>query len=270
MDETLYREFFELEEHYWWSVGTRRLFARLIAPFAAAGAGRVVDVGCGTGITLLSFPYPAALLCGCDFSPLALDFSRRRGLRSLLRSDATRLPFRSDSVDLVLALDVIEHLDDDAAAVAEIARVTRRGGHVLVHVPAFSILWSDKDDLNHHRRRYRRAELQRLIERAGLRVRTLAYVNAWVFPIALARALLQRRSRTASAPAPSAQALDSIFRIPPALNRLLLGVMGLEARLLRVLPFGMSLVCLAEKPADSAGPISRTHRGGRSGRRETQ
>lgn len=250
MDDALYREFYELEEHYWWSVGTRRLFTRLIAPFAAAGVGRVVDVGCGTGITLLEFPYPAVLLCGCDFSPLALAFSRQRGVRSLLRSDATRLPFRTESVDLVLALDVIEHLDDDARAVEEIARVTRRGGHVLVHVPAFPILWSDKDDLNHHRRRYRRAELERLIERTGLRVQTLAYVNATLFPVAWARALVQRWRRPAHAPPPSAGALDALYRIPPALNRLLLGVMRLEARLIHVLPFGMSLVCLAEKPVE--------------------
>jgi SAM-dependent methyltransferase len=217
----------------------------LLAPSAAGGVGRVIDVGCGTGLTLREFTPPARQLVGCDFSPQALGLSRPRGLRDLLRADATRLPFRSDSADLVMALDVIEHLDDDAAALAEIARITRPGGRVLVHVPAFPMLWTDKDDLNHHRRRYRRAELDAVVANAGLCVHTLAYVNAAVFPLALARALVQRRQRRASAP--SAAALDPLYNLPDALNRLLLAVMGLERRVQRWLPFGMSLVCLAEK-----------------------
>jgi SAM-dependent methyltransferase len=250
MDPQLYHEFYEIEEHFWWSVGTRRTFAQLLGRVAAAKPGVVVDVGCGTGIMLRELALPGRLRCGCDASPIALGLARQRGLADLLRCDATRLPLASGSADLVLALDVIEHLDDDAAALRELARIARPGGHVLVHVPAFPILWTDKDALNHHRRRYRRRQLAALVERAGLAIRHLSYLNAFPFPAALARAGLQAlagRGRTAVPP--STAVVERLYRPPWALNQLLLAMLTLEGWVGPLLPFGMSLVCVAEKPA---------------------
>ena len=121
-------------------------------------------------------------------------------------------------------------------------------------MPAFPILWTDKDDLNHHRRRYRRAELGALIEGAGLRVQRS--------PMSTPR-LPGRRSprrcaaprRGAVAPPAAARRLDPLYHIPPALNRAVARRDGARsARVLRVLPFGMSLVCLAEKPGGADGP----------------
>jgi len=247
MDQDLYRQFYDIEEHYWWSVGTRRLFFDLLAPLTTAGLDRVLDVGCGTGITLHEFPRRSRLLCGADRSELALAFSRRRGLECLVRSDVTALPFASESVDLILALDVIEHVDADEAALREMVRVCRPRGHVLVHVPAFPLLWSDKDDLNHHRRRYRRADLRALVERCGLRIGALAYFNCAVFPAALAVALVRRLWRRAPSAAPAA-AVERLYRLPPLLNRALTALLGAERRAVPHLPVGMSLVCLAQKP----------------------
>ncbi|MDX2169846.1 MAG: class I SAM-dependent methyltransferase [Deltaproteobacteria bacterium] len=252
MDEGLYGRFFAIEERYWWSVGTRRLFFALLDGLALRRTARVLDVGCGTGIMLheLAARFDAPL--GLDYSALALQFCRQRGLRGLARGDATRLPYATDALDLVLALDVVEHLDDDGACLAELARVCRPGGHVLVHVPAFPFLWSDKDVLNHHRRRYRRAALRRLVTGAGLQVRHLTHFNTTVFPLAAGLALTRReRAPGAAADAPAAAAsLDTLYGLPAPLNAALTGMLGLEGRLARrlALPFGMSLVCLARKP----------------------
>ncbi|MFN8641701.1 MAG: class I SAM-dependent methyltransferase [Candidatus Binatia bacterium] len=127
MDDRLYGYFFEVEERFWWNVATRRAFFRMLAAIAPAPAARVVDVGCGTGIVLREFPWPAASLIGCDAAALALDLTRKRGIQDLVRGDLGALPFADRSLDLVLALDVIEHLDDDAAALAELARILRPG-----------------------------------------------------------------------------------------------------------------------------------------------
>jgi SAM-dependent methyltransferase len=249
MDQQLYQQFYDIEERYWWSVGTRRLFFDLVASLPVDDTARVLDVGCGTGITLREFPRRCRLLCGCDLSPTALAFSRRRGLDCLVRSDVTALPFASGSADLVLALDVIEHVDADEQALREIARVCRPGGHVLVHVPAFPVLWSAKDELNHHRRRYRRPALRALVERAGLRVAALAYFNCTAFPAALAVALVQAVRRRLAAPRPAATAaVERLYDLPPLLNRSLTALLAAERRAVPHLPFGMSLVCLARKP----------------------
>lgn len=252
MDPQLYRKFFEIEDRFWWSVGTRRMFFDLIERLPKERAARVVDIGCGTGVMLREFPPGWGLVSGCDYSQAALEFSRQRGLKDLLRCDATRLPIATGSIDLVLALDVVEHLADDEGCLGEIARVCRPGGHVLLHVPTFQILWSDKDVLNHHHRRYRRERFLALIERSGLVLERARFINSFLFPAALARALVQRllerfHPRPAVGAAPS---VDHLYRIPEAVNRAMIGLMSLEWRTVSPwVPFGMSLVCLARKPS---------------------
>jgi SAM-dependent methyltransferase len=164
-------------------------------------------------------------------------------------------------MDLVLALDVVEHLADDGGCVREMARVCRPGGHALLHVPAFQVLWSDKDELNHHHRRYRRADFIALVERSGLTVERSYFINSFLFPVALARSLGQRiaeriRPRPRGGPPPS---VDHLYRIPEAVNRLMTGLMGLEWRALSAwIPFGMSFVCVATKRASR--PLLPTQR----------
>jgi SAM-dependent methyltransferase len=249
MDPELYERFYEIEDRFWWSVGTRRIFFELVRRLPEERRGAVVDVGCGTGVTLQEFPPGWRLVCGCDYSDRALSFCRARGLRGLVRGNATQLPFTANCMDLVLGLDVIEHLDDDEACVRDMTRICRAGGHVLLHVPAFPVLWSEKDQLNHHRRRYRRGELRDLVERCGLQVRQLFYVNVFLFPVAFLRSLTARASspRTTT---DASRILDQLYRIPPALNRIMIGLMAFERWVARwcPFPFGMSLVCLAQKP----------------------
>lgn len=249
MDPSLYRRFFEIEDWFWWCVGTRRIFFELIATTEARG--RALDLGCGTGAVLTEFPPEWSLVVGCDSSLLALSFCRARGLRRLVCCSGTELPFASDSLDLVMAIDVIEHLDDDEACVREMVRLCRPGGWVLVHVPAFEILWTDKDDVNQHRRRYRRRQLVALMQRCGLRIDTVFHLNALLFPVALLRALGQKlRFSFRPRPPVSAATIDHLYRLPLWVNSFMTGFMAFEHRLFGASapPFGMSLVCLARKP----------------------
>ncbi|HVN83398.1 MAG TPA: class I SAM-dependent methyltransferase [Candidatus Binatia bacterium] len=248
MEAELYEKFYDIEEHFWWSVGTRRTFLEVINETLVPIPSRVLDLGCGTGIMLKELATEQRFVCGYDGSSLALSFCHRRGLNDLVQGDASVLPFGTECLDLVTALDVIEHLDDDEGCVREMARVCRRGGHVLIHVPAFPFLWSYKDELNHHRRRYRRKALTDLIERNGLKVLQVHYLNSVAFPAAmLMRALGRNGSKGDQA---SVDALGQLYDIPASVNRLMTHLMDLERWLGRYVPppFGMSLLCLAQKP----------------------
>lgn len=248
MDSELYHRFYEIEDRFWWSVGTRRIFFELID--RAGVRGTALDVGCGTGTILTEFPLGWSVVAGCDYSPQALSFCQARGLRQLVRSSGVELPFATGSLDLVMAIDVIEHLDDDEGCVSEMARICRPGGSVLVHVPAFEVLWTDKDDVNHHRRRYRQHQIVALIEGCGLRVETVFHLNTLLFPVALLRAAGQKVRRGKRRPPVSAAVVDHLYNLPGWVNRFMLGIMTFEHWLFgeTTPPVGMSLVCLARKP----------------------
>jgi len=245
VDERLYSHFYDVEARFWWNVSTRRAFWSALAEVAPGRDARVVDVGCGTGIALREFPWRTRLRCGIDDSPIALALTRRRGVHDLVRADVATLPVASDTIDVVLALDVIEHLDDDAAALREMARALRPGGHLLLHVPAFNVLWSGKDRINHHRRRYRRPTLRRLVRAAGLEPLHLAYLNVALFPAALTRALWERL-RPPELDTTEAF-LDRLYHPSSAVNRVMTILTTTEARVMGWLPFGTSLLCLSRK-----------------------
>jgi ubiquinone/menaquinone biosynthesis C-methylase UbiE len=138
MDPRFYAEYDRLEDTHWWFIGRRRILERLILDKIERGRGfRVLDVGCGTGSSLRFFERFGSTV-GLDCEPQALDYCRRRGLKSLILGSADSLPLRSESFDLITVLDVLEHLDEPSAALAELRRICSKTGHVILTVPALS------------------------------------------------------------------------------------------------------------------------------------
>jgi len=236
----------EVEGSHWWFRGRRRLVADVIRTLGVPRTAAVLDVGSGTGTNLrllreLDFRDVTAV----DASEDAIRFCDEKGLGPVLQGDICALPCPDDTYDLILATDIIEHIDDDAQALAELHRVLRPGGTAILTVPAFPSLWGLQDRVSHHRRRYRRRELEGRIAQAGLSLRRSFYFNYLLFlPIWLARQCIERFGVE----------LESENQVnTPVLNRILGWIFTLDVRTApRIHPFfGVSLLALAQREASA-------------------
>jgi SAM-dependent methyltransferase len=168
----------EVERTHWWFSGRRELFARELAGAGIGPDARILDVGTGTGANLRMLrELRLDRVTGLDNNELAIQFCASKGLGLVQRGDICAMPFAPGSFDVVLATDVIEHVDDDRAALAEIARVLKSGGTALVSVPAFPSLWALQDVVAHHKRRYRLRPLLQRMREAGLEPRRYYHFN---------------------------------------------------------------------------------------------
>jgi ubiquinone/menaquinone biosynthesis C-methylase UbiE len=232
-----------VEEQHWWFVGRRELFAREIARLNLPSSSAVVDVGTGTGAGLrLLRDLGFAHVCGVDVSDEAIRYCALKGLGQVEKGDACTLPFPDGTKRLVCATDIIEHVDDDARALAEMARVLATDGYMLMTVPTFASLWGLQDDVAHHKRRYRLAPLLQKVKEVGLAPVRAYYFNYLLFaPIWVARQIIRL----------STIRLESEAEVnSPAINCLLKAIFRLDCRTAPHLrpPFGVSALVIARKP----------------------
>ncbi len=235
---------FQLEDTYWWFVARRELVRELLQRMAGSPGLTIVDVGCGTGATMKAVE-DLGMPIGIDRSEQALYYCQSRGLGRLAVGRAEALPIGNETADVVLALDLLEHVRDDAAAVRELVRVLRRGGLLVVTVPAVPELWSEHDEALDHIRRYRGRRLRRILTEAGVSIEKLTpIITLLLLPIAALRLLQRVLPRRREAP-------ETAFIIPPRpVNWLLIALLRLERLWLRRLPLaaGVSLVAVARRP----------------------
>ena len=246
MDRLLEATYRVEQRHFWW-VGLRSFVTPLVER-AVEGIEhpRILDCGCGTGanLTLLS-RYGVAF--GFDLSRWGLDYARDYGQRRIANASITHIPFGAATFDLVTAFDVLYSLSEDAEAhaAAEMHRVLRPGGRVIVNVAALSILRGNHSVFGSEVRRSTRRRLRRVLTRAGFEVERLTYTNASLFPLMLAVRTVQRLTGLAT---PEEAGTDVV--LPPApINAALAALVRLEARMLRVtdMPIGSSLLAVGKK-----------------------
>lgn len=245
MDAAAYAIEAAVEQNHWWFVGRRGLFARRIAGLHVPKDARVLDLGTSTGTNLRMLrDVGMTNVVGLDLSDEAIRFCDEKGLGKVHKGDITAIPFPDRSFDMVLATDIIEHVDDDARALAEVARVLKPAGKAIITVPAFRSLWGPQDELAFHKRRYRMAPLVAKAERAGLTVRDKFHFNFLLFaPIYVARRILSvipNRIR-------SENEING-----PLVNRILSAIFEADLRVAPHLrpPFGVSIFLLVERPAE--------------------
>jgi SAM-dependent methyltransferase len=247
MQRELYDAIRRVEDDHWWYAGRRAIvfdwYDRLASSYDQP---RVLDVGCGTGFNLAVLLARGIAPFGADLSGEALRLCRQRGLRHLTQADAASPPFGDATFDVVLALDVIEHIEQDRAALTEMCRVLRPGGRVVIFTPAFPSLWSVQDRVSHHFRRYTAPELRDKLVAAGFTIEKLSYANTLLFPLVwLGRQAIRWTGR-------SETIADENGLHPRWSNGLLTRIFCAERTLLRFadLPFGVSLLAIARKGAD--------------------
>ena len=241
---------YRVEESHWWCRGRRRIIASFVEEICRNFKDRkprILDIGCGTGVNLILLSQFADVE-GLDVSPDALEFCRQRGLENVRLGAADQMPYENGTFDLVTALDLLEHMDDDLAALREMRRVLRPDGRILLFVPTFMFLWGVQDDVSNHRRRYRLPELRRVVEQAGFEIERTTYANISFFaPILLVRKLMKLTGmRTDSEHNINVSAFNGIFG----------RILGAESTVLRYLnfPFGVSGLCVARVRTETAKP----------------
>jgi len=241
MDQSVYIRMAEFQARHWWFCARREILRAEIVRMRLPTNAQILDAGCGTGANLEMLASFGSVT-GMELNEAACAHAKSLGFE-VTPGALPGAPFSMESFDLIGAFDVIEHIEDDYSAVADLAGLLRPGGRILATVPANPWMWSAHDKHHHHFRRYDIASFRALFEAAGLEIVRATYFNTLLFPIASATRLVRNavfgRDR---------EAHDD--RMPNALaNAALRSVFQSETALLGLtdLPFGVSCMIVARR-----------------------
>ncbi|MCH8305376.1 MAG: class I SAM-dependent methyltransferase [Candidatus Marinimicrobia bacterium] len=185
----------QIERWHFWFIGRRALVNRLLAKYIGNGTKRLLDIGCGTGIMVEILSAQGHKVVGLDLLPQGLRSTRHKVPHSMLiQADLSiQLPLSDKVFDVVIVLDVLEHVDDESL-LEEVNRVLNPGGIILLTVPAFPWLWSFRDEDAGHLRRYTRKSIHDLMSKSDLQIIETRYYQFFLFPfIAMTRLIGRKR-----------------------------------------------------------------------------
>ncbi len=245
MDSTAYDKTDELENRYWWYIGRRFVFDKILDRYYGnKPESTIADIGCGTGGNIPTLQNHGQVV-GLDISEKALDYCRSKGYANthLMPSEIPNTGLENESVDLITMFDVLEHIKDDHEALAEYYRALKPGGMIFLTVPAFKLLWSELDEHLHHFRRYKKGELKLKLEQTGFEIIKLSYLFFFTFPLVFFYRVIGNFQEKRFHPQ------FTYTEFPKPINWLLISFSKIESFLLRFinLPFGSSVICLARK-----------------------
>ena len=239
MERVVYQQMAELDDRHWLYRSRREIIADLIRREVRPPAeARILELGCGTGHNLAMLS-GFGHVDGLELDEEARTISEQRLGRKVMSSPLPELGEVADRhYDLIGEFDVIEHIDDDHAALASIATKLKTGGKFVMTVPAHQWMWSAHDIVNHHKRRYSKSNLKALVEASPMRLERVGYFNTFLFPLAVAeRAASKLRGKN-----------DGDVKLPPApINAVFEKVFEAERYLVGRLPLppGLSLFAVA-------------------------
>jgi len=248
MEAYEYATMADFETSYWWYRGLHGMIIDLLHDLNVKQDARILDAGCGTGGNLVNLGNHFTQTSGFDYSIDAAPFWARRGLRRCAVASINDMPYQDNAFDVVLSIDVFEiSTVDETRGMAELWRVTRPGGLIMIVVPAYRWLYSAEHDLAvHSTRRYTRDDVIKLLKQHPIEIVRSSYLFMLLFPlIATVRLARQRFTR------PTTGTPRSDLRpIPGIMNETFSFIMRIERRLLQTFsfPFGSSVLVIARKP----------------------
>ena len=244
MEDKKYFKFYEVENEHWWFLTRRKIIADIIDKKVNKSKNSILlDFGCGTGGVLdeLSKKY---ITYGADMSELAIGFCRKRNLNNIFTNDHffNNLEYKG-KFDIITALDVIEHVDEDKELLKRLKDLLADDGSIVITVPAYQFLFGPHDITNMHKRRYTRKTFKRVVEDAGYKIYKLSYFNTIVAPLIIFRRLLVKILGEQDEHSADDDIPNKFF------NTVLKFIFGLEKYLLPYIsmPFGISILCVAKK-----------------------
>ena len=237
MEESYEQEYFRQEKEQWWFQARRDLITKLNFPKDA----KILEVGCGSGLNLKALAQEDKI--GLDISAPAVKKAKSYGINAVVGDLNKKLAFKAESFDVILALDVIEHLESDIDSINRLVTLLKPNGTFIMNVPANMSLWSEHDIMNKHKKRYTKNEVKKLCKAANLKQKTLSYWNMTLFPavytvIKLNKLLKRKQSR--------------IDQPSPLVNKILLNILKIENKLIHkgfTLPYGVSVYYIGNKSA---------------------
>ena len=230
-----------VESFHWWFAVRRGLLKSILSSIQVPANSLTLDIGCGAGSNLKVLSSVGINAVGLDRSIYVLSLISKKLDVPLLNGDLNKLPVRSNTIGLIIAMDILEHLDDDANGISEFYRALSNGGMLIVTVPAFKFLWGIQDEVTGHKRRYLREEITNKLRKVGFEILKASYFNCFLFiPILIGRRII----RLLGLKVESENKINS-----PLINFVLKTIFSLEPYLLKhfSFPFGVSIYCLAKK-----------------------
>lgn len=232
-------------EYYWWHIGKRHLLKSLYEKFVKnKGNLAILEIGCGSG-DVLSLVQDWGNVRGIDISPEAVNYCKIKGFKNVVCGDLATMDISNEKekYDIILALDVLEHIQDDVDIMKKVNKMLKREGLFFITVPAFKFLWSTHDEALHHKRRYHSVELRRKLIDSGFNILLLTHFVALLFfPISIIRLMSNFIRRSAY---PKASYVD----FPKIINLIFAEILKIESLIIRNFyqPFGTTIVSVAKK-----------------------
>lgn len=243
MEADIYKLISGLEGKHWWYVARRLILEDLIRKNNLPAKAKIYEVGCGSGGNLPMLAKFGEVYAG-EMNDWSRDYANKRNIAKTI--EYTELPgkpaFINERFDLIVMLDVIEHIENDKASLEVLKSQLNDNGKLIITVPAYSFLWSKFDELSHHKRRYTRNSISNVANAAGFKINYVSYFNFFLFPIIACFRIFGRFLEIDHG--------KTDFKIPgDFVNRILTRIFAAERFLLGKMsfPFGGSIILVASK-----------------------
>ena len=232
-------KYHKLEKDYWWFAARRDIIFRLIGK--EKRNPKILDIGCSGGALLNELKHRGFInLYGIDISKQAIITAKKQGLKDVKVCNASSLNLPDNYFDILIASDIIEHIEHPKIALKEWHRVLKKGGRLIIFAPAFKGLWSSHDIINRHYRRFTQQELLLLLTQSGFHTLKSGYWNTFLFlPLYLMNKLKSKTKKK-----------DNLYDTSPVVSRLLLALILSENKAINAginMPFGVSVFAIASK-----------------------